>query len=680
MSLIDLYTQIYSDSDLVTKKVKQKIREIVRAYRHSWDIYSELIQNSVDAINRRYRIYYDPEFSLYDCYRQNSTLIDITTNYSGKIKLIINIPEQTIKILDNGVGIPKDKIQEFLLPDGTDKVVNQEYGFKGYGLTYAAFITQSFYAASKPFTENNWYEYSLDGLFEWLIDEQNECEFPTGPIEEPRIIDNDVAREGWNTEIKIQLANNYKELFPAVSAIDQALSLVNTSEQIDGFEYILRTRTAIGNTKSLFNRPPLVPIHVNLEIVFEDGETTDRVIPYSYYHPKDHVELSVRSFTFEEYLGELIRANPDLKFRSLFHKIVEVIVGTRLSFTSNFALAAISSTRLSRIEGALGLDRYETKDVGISYGVYLAIDGMPTGLRIDDWDTKGGYLKRYFVVIDIDLEISNQLDPGRKGISDYYARLFSDKAINLINNTTIGDSLSFGTYASRHLDHGRGREEGGLPPQDFQNEILQRIQTGDEVIDTDEHILQTLRNVSSFLYLPNDEQETIALFYELLSKGYIKGYKTLYLSGSSAVYDAALKYEIIASSENSYPSDILGIGRVLIEHLQSRGEEVYVHANHHTGQTNYPELCVDFKLHVGNFLNEVINSSGNTSKDPKAIDILVVWDTYIPSSIPNNAYTLAEVTPDQRIFHSTTKRLGLIREYNTEILCIVLKDVISSIN
>jgi len=51
-------------------QAKSKIREIVRAYRHSWDVYSELIQNSVDAINRLYRIKNDPNFYLYSEFRK----------------------------------------------------------------------------------------------------------------------------------------------------------------------------------------------------------------------------------------------------------------------------------------------------------------------------------------------------------------------------------------------------------------------------------------------------------------------------------------------------------------------------------------------------------------------------------------------------------------------------------
>ncbi|GAB4267407.1 MAG: hypothetical protein Kow0080_09510 [Candidatus Promineifilaceae bacterium] len=684
MSIVETAKRKASEPETIENRIKAEIEEVVRAYRHSWDIYSELIQNSIDAVNRRFRILNDPDFYLYDKYRSNTAYtLESDPGFRGNIKLKIDLSENTIEVFDNGTGILPDRIEEFLLPKGGDKTLSQEYGFKGYGLTFVAFISQDFHIISHHFASPDKvaHELQLTGLFDWLCDDSGEIEFPNSPI--PDANPTRIDLHNWNTVIKVKLANDYSVKFPAVSAAEEALHLVNcgwertTKESPKGFEYLLRTRTAIGNTRHLFNKAPLVPIDIKLEIIVPDGnETMSFDIPYQYYHPKDHDEISVDAYEFKDYYNKIKRASSSREFRGLYHTITDVQTGARKAIKFDVALAAISSTRLSNIEADLGLDEIESGDVNISYGVHLAIDGMPTGLRIDDWDMKGHYLKRYFVIVDAELDVSNQLDPGRKGISGYYARLISNKVLDLLS-TKVEDSDPFSRYAANHLNHGRGREEGGLVPQDFVNKIRQARESETKDENDSSTLLQQLKSVSSLERFPTDEQEVIALFYELVAKGIIKGYRTVYLS-SSAPYDAAFDYEIDCNSSNIVPDDTLGLGKVLVSDLKTRGILKYTHRDNYYGRSAAPELCADFKLNLGKFLDELRRPS-RTPKDPNLIDLLIFWDTSVPSAIPSTSYTLDEIRDNQRVFHSTTHRLGLIEHHNTDIFCISLKDVLEKI-
>lgn len=72
MSLIDIYRTKVSED--VERRLRQKVNETFRAYRHSWDVFSEIIQNSVDVINQRYGILNDPSFYLYEPYREKYTI------------------------------------------------------------------------------------------------------------------------------------------------------------------------------------------------------------------------------------------------------------------------------------------------------------------------------------------------------------------------------------------------------------------------------------------------------------------------------------------------------------------------------------------------------------------------------------------------------------------------------
>jgi Histidine kinase-, DNA gyrase B-, and HSP90-like ATPase len=199
----------------VEARLKRQIGEIVRAYRHSWDIYAELIQNSVDAINRRFNILNNPEFYLYESMRESGVDLKSDEGFFGRIELIVNIPDRTITIKDNGVGIPENKLEEFLLPEGSDKVVGKEYGFKGYGLTYVAFISDEFNMTSKHFLGNKKpFIYSELGLFSWLVD----CE-PLNDSNDIHETADDL--ENFNTIINVKVAKDFESRFPAITSADR---------------------------------------------------------------------------------------------------------------------------------------------------------------------------------------------------------------------------------------------------------------------------------------------------------------------------------------------------------------------------------------------------------------------------------------------------------------------------
>lgn len=282
MSLLETARDRIADPGQVESQTKREAKEIVRAYRHLWDIYAELLQNAVDAINRRFRILNDPTFHLYDENREEIALLGIDRAYTGRIKICIDVQSREIEVRDNGVGIPPDRIEEFLLPEGTDKTMGSEYGFKGYGLTFAAHISQQFSLKSRSFLSatNGSYEFGLDGLFNWLMSDDESSAFPDGPTPDV-IASTEPLEEGWNTSIRVKLADDYISFFPAIASMEKAIQLASDSSNLHGLEHILRTRTAVGNTKVLFNKAPIVPIEVMLEVTYADGEAPiERNIPY----------------------------------------------------------------------------------------------------------------------------------------------------------------------------------------------------------------------------------------------------------------------------------------------------------------------------------------------------------------------------------------------------------------
>lgn len=176
---------------------------------------AETLQNSVDSINRRFRLLNDPSYYLYQKFKEeNPTYED--NNYQGKIFIEIDTRTNKIKICDNWTGIKKENLDEILLPKFSGKKMNQDYGFKGYGLTFVAFVSREFNIKSKYFITNKPYKYEINGVFDWVTDDEKE--FPNFPKEPIQI--NNFEMDEWSTIIQIRLDDNYETRFDAVAALD----------------------------------------------------------------------------------------------------------------------------------------------------------------------------------------------------------------------------------------------------------------------------------------------------------------------------------------------------------------------------------------------------------------------------------------------------------------------------
>ena len=162
----------------------------------------------MDSINRKYRILNDPSFYLYDEYRDRYEDISADETYTGEIKIIVDVENLEIVIKDNGIGIKRSDLESCLLPEHTDKEIGSEYGFKGYGLTFAAFISSYISIKSKYFADDSFgtNKIELEGLLDWLVDSSGDTDFPAEPV--PDATEADTQLEEYNTSIKLQLSDN----------------------------------------------------------------------------------------------------------------------------------------------------------------------------------------------------------------------------------------------------------------------------------------------------------------------------------------------------------------------------------------------------------------------------------------------------------------------------------------
>jgi hypothetical protein len=110
-------------NDAALGSLKREIENILSSYVGWYDPFCELIQNALDAVEARVA---------------NEQAAGTEANYSPKIVIRIDLDENALTVTDNGIGLDKDKFEQFLVPNYSFKSGNTR-GHKGVGATYVAY-------------------------------------------------------------------------------------------------------------------------------------------------------------------------------------------------------------------------------------------------------------------------------------------------------------------------------------------------------------------------------------------------------------------------------------------------------------------------------------------------------------------------------------------------------------
>jgi hypothetical protein len=115
-------------SRIIQESQKRDILNILRSYTGTLDIFSEAIQNAIDAVDQKQRE---------------------GKNFSPRISIVIDLQKNLLRFVDNGVGMSLEQVRLFLRPNVSFKE-NQNYrGYKGVGATFLAYGYTSFTVHTK---------------------------------------------------------------------------------------------------------------------------------------------------------------------------------------------------------------------------------------------------------------------------------------------------------------------------------------------------------------------------------------------------------------------------------------------------------------------------------------------------------------------------------------------------
>jgi len=110
-------------SDAALSSLKREIENILSSYVGWYDPFCELIQNALDAVEARM-----------DAEAASGT----AANYEPIVSIYVDLKENLLSVTDNGIGLDKEKFEQFLAPNFSFKSGNTR-GHKGVGATYVAY-------------------------------------------------------------------------------------------------------------------------------------------------------------------------------------------------------------------------------------------------------------------------------------------------------------------------------------------------------------------------------------------------------------------------------------------------------------------------------------------------------------------------------------------------------------
>ena len=375
------------------EQIRQSIRDIDDSYRNEWDLLAELLQNSVDAIRE-------------------------TDRASGKITIELDARDQSVRVVDDGIGIDPEDLAPLLRPFSTRKGRDQRtIGEKGVGLTFAIFASD--YFEINTGTETGSATGRIVGAKAWKYAEND------APLE----LEVHSSPEGYvGTEVILR-------------GIDAPELFNLTANQL---AFVIRTRTAIGNSLSLFSDD--IEIATTLNHMDREGNRTDLNIPFRYWLPTEGLASNdvIDLDAFRDWVSESDRSDAE-KRRKLRDKVIyskgKKIHGNdrELHYVACYVPQRKTWNVLSVRNGLSTNDQIQDEDwlnthwfVIFQPGIFSSVKGMPTGISIDTPHTGwAGYWGNLFILFE---DRALKFDIGRKSIHGRVAKIHQQHARSIFND------------------------------------------------------------------------------------------------------------------------------------------------------------------------------------------------------------------------------------------------------
>ena len=614
---------------------KRMIKNVLDCYVGWFDPFCEMIQNALDAVDK----------------------LEGLAGYEPKIQVIINIKENSITVVDNGVGFKQDEFKSFLAPNYSfkDKEKNLR-GRKGVGATYLAYgfnylrvITKNDHFSAKFFMRDGRKWSSGEEL-----DNRPQMELDNSPI------DNPFYEEEMHGTLMTVKCDSY--------STPGSLSWISIKDA-KGWAKVLRVQTALGQIVRESKAK------VTVECIDADGNSTvEEMHSFKYLMINEVVNKSaniddILKWRDEQYKnGRDINALPN-KFKNLDgiygQWTADDMIG-KISSLSDDEKTAIEKYNITSMFGYVyslniweAIDRESgiRKGQHILYGgIQMAVNNMPQGDLIQIPLTKNiGRQKQANILLHFE---NCNVDMGRKGFEKGVVDLAKEISRKMMDGPLrmVKSSLKSNSGAAPDIV----RE---MQLNQWKQEMAQHQQDSPLIINNP-NFFNPINEVA-VLSTPTREQDVIALFNQLIAGGVIRGIRIM-ATNERSTYDGLFRIVIRKDALHRYDAikNPLGIVENVAQVLGDQEEYI-----------SDPKV-LEYKYSIDGLVEDLDDGTKNISD----IDLVVAWEAgkqYKENYSLNSR--LLDGEEGLRQYHGVTH--DLITSDNQHVcFVILLKDLIMKLN
>lgn len=572
------------DPEMISANQKRSIKNILKSYVGSFDAFSELIQNCLDAVDKQYSA--------------SKEAADL--DYQRKLWITLNIQDNSFTIIDNGTGFKLEEFQHFLAPNISFKDTPKSRGNKGVGATYIAYGFNHLELGTKS-EDFSFYGEIRNGR-DWIEDN-------VGVVARPVIRAKNPNNKTFDT---LERGSIFVLRFGAQLAKPRTLSWYQANNA-DQWQFLLRAKTPLG----VVSLPSLdhSDIQYELTVVDKDGVSSSVSNFTNYLYPHLYITGSKNIEDVRAEQLKIQRKGGDIsKLPSKFYGLK----GVYEVFSTDF-LSELYSDPKSKDELEL-IKRHEVSAYGYfaySTAVWDALNDSVANLRKGFRVLKGGIqmannsmLQGDLLVIPLTKNIGYQnqthiiihfhnTDPdlGRKGFQPDIKLLADNISVNIVNHLTGWRRLLL-------------TDKGNKP------DLAQELSLHEWKIREEQFEISNPLSISNPNFFnpvnqisissePQSEQDVIVLFNQLLAGGVIRGIKLLSTSQKKQ-YDGLFRFVIEPPQENHIYNSISNPLGVPVESYKTAKSIPYV---------------LEYKFN----LDALIYEFENGEKRLRDINLAVVW-------------------------------------------------------
>ncbi len=623
-----------ADAEIISAARKREIKNILKSYVGMYDSFSELIQNAMDAVDKRAKVLQEE-------------------NYNKKLFLKIDLQDNSFTIIDNGIGFNEKELRAFLAPNISFKINSDSRGNKGVGATYIGYGFDFLRFGTK--CESHEYMGELSGGRKWVDDIEGVITRPTVKPISTKSPEFDILDRGSIFKIKFGGENTRPK--------DLNWYTATTPEQ---WLYLLLIKTPLGSIQFLEGENS--HISFDLTVVSKNGdEKTINNKEAIYIYPHLNIKASVNLKEVLDFQKKLIAESRDAsKIPPKFFKsngIYEYFNNNQVIDLGKFDESVKGIIEKYNIE-AYGYFTYSTSVWDqfndnlaklrkgyrvLKGGLQLANNNMVQGELIAIPLTSNiGYQNQCHIIVHF-----KDADPdlGRKGFQPELKEAAEKISVAIVNRFKKWKTLL--------------KSDTGVKP-DIEKEIelhewikqQENHESNNPLVICNKNFFAPINEIS-ITSIPQSEQDVIVLFNQLIAGGVIRGINLLATSQVKQ-YDGVYKFTVKEPISNHvFNKEINPLG---VEEMQFNKEYVG------------PPKILEYKYNLDALMHEFENEY----KNEKDIHLAVTWE--MGSEWKKNYEAISFLDLDnlhQRDFHGLTH---VLNSGTTKFYVIVLKELVEYLN